>query len=148
MKEKPKRRLPVIQATKESDEVERPGWHASLLGAIATLIVWLLLGALLALAKLEGGVASVANLFTLGVASFAAGFFTRRVSRKATTRHAALGSSLASFLAFLVAFGGTLRETLATNAVLAGLALTLVVLVAVASLAAMGGFRVASRRNA
>lgn len=146
--EKPKRRLPVLQASTESAEIERPGWHAALLGAIATLLVWLLLGALLALFSLDGLAATLANLLTLSAASFGAGFFTRRVSLLATRRHAAIGAALASSLAFGVAFGGTLRETLATPAVLAGLALTLLVLLFVSSISAIFGFRTASRRSA
>jgi putative flippase GtrA len=145
--EKPKRRLPVLQQNAPEPESKRPPIQAALLGAVATLIVWLLLSALLSLLQLVALSATVANLLALGMASVVAGAFTERMSPDASARHAALGASLASFIAFLVAFSGTMDEVGASGALVLSLVLTLAALVGIASAAAVFGFRFASRRN-
>jgi hypothetical protein len=148
---KPKRRLPVLGSAPppSDDEVppeERPGWHWVPLGAATALLLWTLLLALAQLvvralhARPEAPLAMVANLVAIGLGSAAAGALTGRFGPRAGRKHVALGSLMATGTALAFAsIGGSFPSAI--------LLASLLLLGLVATLSALVGHRLATRRG-
>jgi tRNA-(ms[2]io[6]A)-hydroxylase len=114
-----KRRLPLLQSNPGADdppEEERPPWHWSGIGAVATFLVWLPLAAMAAKlgARLADGepdplparvqLAIVASqLAGFLIAAFAGGFLVGRFGGKAGRREGAAGAFFAAALAWALA---------------------------------------------
>jgi hypothetical protein len=117
-----KRRLPLIPSqspTGEPPEEERPPWHWSGIGAVATFLVWLplaavaaKLGARIADRATEGGASmplgarlGVIALQLVGflIAAFAGGYLVGRFGGKAGSREAAVGGFVAAAVAWALA---------------------------------------------
>jgi len=114
----PKRRLPVLQSGPSGEEPgpERPGWQWAVLGAVAIVIAWLPLAALVnsVLAKtVLGGPPSpsqaaalvVANGAAFLLASFAGGYLVGRFGGSAGAREAAIAGVLGAAVGCAMAVG-------------------------------------------
>jgi len=132
-----KRRLPLIssQAPAEAPEEERPPWHWSGIGAVATFLVWLplaaiaaKLGAQMAEDATAGGASmplktrvGIIGLQLAGflISAFAGGFLVGRFGGKAGAREGAVGGFFAAALAWALAAASPLQgPTFATWAAL------------------------------
>lgn len=161
----PKRRLPVLQTRDEPPappDEERPPWHWSPIGAVATFLVWLPLAALAeSLTRTAASPADpsaavpAASLWMLPaqtlaffVGAFAGGFVVGRLGGKAGRKEATLAGVLAGVLAWLI----TLTQGPPSGAFMALVyALMLVILATIGGGAALLGGRVGLRlrpRNA
>jgi hypothetical protein len=140
--EKPRRRLPVLNTKDDDAPEERPAWHWIVLGAAATLLVWLLLASLVN-AVLRGAsplVALVANALALAASAALAGAMIGRFGTKAGVAHATAGGALTA------AFGCTLAlKSMTASAATA--ALTFVLAIAIAAASAAAGHRLTRRRG-
>jgi hypothetical protein len=119
-----KRRLPLVKEPEPAreDDVERPPWHWAVIGAVAVLLAWLILGTLIQLvlahyypwlgnpfadkeAPVKGGMVA-SSLLSLILAAFAGGVFVGRFGVRAKARIAAASGALAVVPPWvLVAFG-------------------------------------------
>lgn len=114
-----KRRLPLLPSgpTAEAPEEERPPWHWSAIGVVATFLVWLPLSALMA--KLGARIADAAavpegapvplhvyvavggsQLLGFVIAVFAGGFLVGRFGGKAGRKEAATGGFITAAVAW------------------------------------------------
>jgi MFS family permease len=119
-----KRRLPIVSqsglpAESPEPEEERPAWHWSGIGAVATFLTWLPLAAIAAKlgariaerASIEGfALPFGARLVIIGlqlagflVGAFAGGFLVGRFGDKAGPRQAAVGGFVAAAVAWALA---------------------------------------------
>jgi MFS family permease len=156
--DKSKRRLPVLQSTAPEDEENdaRPAIHWVVLGAIATILGWLLLASVAnwllgALAAPPATPASVAVLVSVhaaafGVASFAAGLLVGRFGTKAEPRHAMAAGGVAATLG--IAMSASQADGLGGAAGALAWLLVLATLIALGAGAAFMGDRVGRRRRA
>jgi hypothetical protein len=145
-----KRRLPLVKEPDAHEEdVERPPWHWSIIGAIAVLIAWLLLGMLSQLilsrfypwlgdplaagGPVRGGLVASGSL-SLVVAAFGGGVFVGRFGARAGSPQAAAAGALAVVPPWLLVAIGAPADAIPL------LVVVLVVLAAVgAAFAYLGG---------
>ncbi|NUO53522.1 MAG: hypothetical protein HOV80_32120 [Polyangiaceae bacterium] len=139
--EKPRRRLPVLNAKDDDAPEERPAWHWVVLGAAATLLVWLLLASLVnsAIRGASPFIALVANALALGLSAALAGAMIGRFGTKAGIGHATAAGAITA------AFGCALAlKSMTASAATA--ALTFVLAIAIAAAGAAAGHRLTRRR--
>ncbi len=150
-----KRRLPLVKEPDAHEEdVERPPWHWSVIGAIAVLIGWLLLGMLSQLVlshfypwlgdPLAGGGTArggfvAAGSISLVLASFAGGVFVGRFGARARAPQAALAGALAILPPWLILAVGAPADAMPL------LVVVLVVLAGIGAAFAYAGGRVGIR---
>jgi hypothetical protein len=139
---KPRRRLPVLNAKDDDAPEERPGWHWIVLGAAATLLVWLLLASLVnaALRGTSPLVALVANALALGASAALAGAMIGRFGTKARMLHATMAGAATAVFGCALALR-SMQASVATSA------LTFVLAIAIAAGGAAAGHRLTRRRE-
>lgn len=154
--DRPKRRLPVIQAgpPPEEAEVERPRWHAIVTTSLSMLLGWILLAWIVngvVGARVRAGeadlVVTLANLAVFVVAGALAGALTGRYSLTAGRREALLGGLVTAVLGWSVPFAWVVLAGTTARAAGAWLAL-LVAMAAVAALATGLGFKLGRPKSA